>query len=115
MTATVKHFDVLDFVDQSKALGVDEKVAKYQARQIEQAIEIAVDIIKQDVENKELATKGDVMSMKSEITSIKSDIALINAAIRESELKIEARLIKWVVSTGIATILALAGLFKYMH
>lgn len=36
-TVVIKHFDTLDYVEKSTALGVDERIAKYQARQIEQA------------------------------------------------------------------------------
>ena len=80
-TFTVKHFDVLDFVEKSKSLGVDEKVAIFQARQIEQAIDIAV----AQIENKELTTKKDL-----------------------AELKLE--LVKWVVGVGIVSVSTLSGI-----
>lgn len=172
MTALAKHFDVLSFVEKSQELGVDEKIAKYQARQIEQAIDIAVSLAKEDLENKEIATKADIdiakynfESLKSDLVVIKADlaevktdlngfknevktefntvkvdinelrddftafknevkieIALINSNLRETELKlqkeikeIETKLIKWVVGTGITTIITLAGLLKYFH
>lgn len=80
MTFTAKRFDALDFVDKSKELGVDEKVAKYQARQIEQAIEIAVNSIKADMETKELATKLDIkeleLKLSAEIQKSKIDTIL---------------------------------------
>ncbi len=77
--AVMRHFDLLDFVDKSKELGVDEKVAKYQARQIEQAIEIAVDTVRFEIENKELATKNDIKELELKIGS----------NIKESELRLE--------------------------
>lgn len=90
----MRHFDVLDYVDQSRALGVDEKVAKYQARQIEsaigqaidQAVEIAVQASKAEIENKELATKGDIKAL--EITT-SENIKALEKEIRALDLKIE--------------------------
>lgn len=66
-TAAIRHFDLLDYVEKSKSLGVDENIAKYQARQIEQAINIAVDTARTEVENKELATKKDMAELKAEL------------------------------------------------
>lgn len=66
-TAAIRHFDLLDYVEKSKSLGVDENIAKYQARQIEQAISIAVDTARTEVENKELATKKDMAELKAEL------------------------------------------------
>ena len=62
-TLTIKHFDVHDFVKKSKELGVDEKVAEYQARQIEQAIDIAVTVVKEELRAEELATKKDLKEL----------------------------------------------------
>ncbi len=98
MTAiAMRHFDVLDYVDQSRALGVDEKVAKYQARQIEsaigqavdQAVETAVQTMKIDLENKELATKGDIGRVEVNIKSIEENIKVIEKDIKALDLKIE--------------------------
>ena len=75
-TLAPKHFDSLDFVEKSKELGVDENVAKYQARQFEQAIEIAISSVKYDIKDKELATKGDVreseLRLQKEISNSKN-------------------------------------------
>ena len=61
---SVKHFDALDFVDKSKALGVNEHVAKYQARQFESVIDIAINTIRIDIESRELATRQDVKDLE---------------------------------------------------
>lgn len=85
------HFDLLDFVDQSKALG-----------------------------------KGDIAVINS---TLREEIALVNSKIRESELNLqkeikaieiklietEAKLIRWVVGTGITSMLAIVSLLKYVH
>jgi len=75
-TLAVKHFDVLDYVDQSRALGADEKLAKYQARQIEQAIEIAVTTARTEIENKELATKKDIKELELKIGQAKFEVII---------------------------------------
>lgn len=72
----LKHFDALDFVDKSKALGADENLAKYQARQIEQAIEIAVTTARTEIENKELATKKDIKELEIRIGQAKFEVII---------------------------------------
>ena len=56
-----------------------------------QAIETVINDI---VSNQELVTKSDLL-----------------VALKELEIK----LIKWVIGTGIAGVLAIAGLIKYIH
>ncbi|MBX9867816.1 MAG: hypothetical protein K2Y14_12965 [Burkholderiales bacterium] len=56
MAITIKHFDILEFVNKAKAAGVDPEFAEYQARQMEQVIEVAIATI----ESKDLATKQDI-------------------------------------------------------
>ena len=68
MTAhVIRHFDALDYVDRSRALGVDENVAKYQARQMEQLLDMATENARTAIEAKELATKKDLMEVKFDI------------------------------------------------
>ncbi len=82
MAATIKHFDILDFVKKSKELGVSEPVAEYQARQIEQAIDIAVLTAKEEIHVKDLATSRDMKELELRISS----------NIKELELKLEAKI-----------------------
>jgi len=64
MSVAIKHFDSLDYVEKSKELGVQENIAIYQARQIEQAIDIAINNVKSDIESKELAKKLDLKELE---------------------------------------------------
>lgn len=64
---TANHFDVLEYVKKSKELGVTEQLAEYQARQIEQSIEIAINTVRSEIEHKELATKKDIEIVRKEI------------------------------------------------
>ncbi len=91
-TMTMKHFDVHGYVKKAKELGTSEELAEFQARQIEQAIESAA----YNVESKNLASKADIAELRTELVSV------------------ELRLVKWVLGTGVATILAIAGLLRFM-
>jgi|LauGreDrversion4_2_1035121.scaffolds.fasta_scaffold229105_2 hypothetical protein len=66
-TITTKHFDSLNYVKQAKKLGTSEELAELQARQIEQAIDIAVATIKDEIALKDLATKKDLETTKNQI------------------------------------------------
>ncbi|MDD3267282.1 MAG: hypothetical protein PHC75_08920 [Burkholderiales bacterium] len=74
-TLVMKHFDVLDFVKKSKELGVDERVAELQARQFEQAIDIAVS----NIENRDLVNKHDLektrIALKADIDTVKLELS----------------------------------------
>lgn len=76
MAATIKHFDVLDFVKKSKELGVSEQVAEYQARQIEQAIDIAVSTAKEEIHVKDLATSKDIKELEVKIAESKTQVII---------------------------------------
>lgn len=66
-TVTIKHFDALAYVKKAKELGTDEALAEFQARQMEQAIDVAITTIKEEIALKDLATKRDLESTKNQI------------------------------------------------
>ena len=66
-TITTKHFDSLNYVKQAKKLGTSEELAELQARQIEQAIDIAVATIKDEMKLHDLVTKKDLETTKNQI------------------------------------------------
>ena len=55
---------------------MSEPVAEYQARQIEQSIEIVVNTARAEVENKELATKKDIETVRKEIAESSSKVII---------------------------------------
>lgn len=63
----IRHFDALSYVDRSKALGLDEDLAKYQARQMEELLEMATDNARTTIEARELATKKDLLEVKGDL------------------------------------------------
>ena len=75
-TITTKHFDSLNYVKQAKKLGTSEELAELQARQIEQAIDIAVATIKDEMELHNLATKKDISNLELKIEQSKNQIII---------------------------------------
>lgn len=79
-TLSVKHFDILAYVQQAKKLGTSEELAELQARQIEQAIDIAITTIKEEIMLKDLATKKDLevtkLDLQKEISQASNKIIL---------------------------------------
>lgn len=69
-TLTTRHFDTLEYVKQAKKLGTTEELAEFQAKQIEQAIEVAIS----QIESKELATKQDISLVKQDISLAKLEL-----------------------------------------
>ena len=96
MTAiTMNHFDVFNYVKKSKELGVSEQVAEYQARQIEQSIEIAVNTVRSEIENKELSTKGDIDLVRKDIEMARKDLEKSIETLRKEVAQINTRTIIW--------------------
>lgn len=80
MEFTVKHFDVLDYVNQAKRLGVSQELAELQARQFEHITDVIQEQnTKLDILDKlKPATKGDVreseLRLQKEILLLKNDL-----------------------------------------
>ncbi len=92
MTAiAINHFDVFGYVKKSRELGVSEQVAEYQARQIEQSIEIAVKTARTEIENKELTTRQDLDLAKKElelsIEKVRKEIEIVRKEIAQASNK----------------------------
>jgi len=91
MAMTLNHFDVLDYVKKSREMGVPEQVAEYQARQIEHSIEIAVNTVKTEIENKELAKKKDIdivrKELGKEIEVVRKEIEIVRKEIAQASNK----------------------------
>lgn len=87
MTVRIMKFDPIHYARQLRAAGVSQEQADVQA----QAMEL---IISDIVTNQDLVTKKDLEKVVA-------------------ELKFE--LVKWILGAGVATIIALAGLLKFIH
>ena len=59
--------------------------------------ELEVFTVRTEIENKELATKQDIACLQRDLMAA------------------ELRLVKWIIGTGLAGILAIVGLIKYVH
>lgn len=102
-------FDPIEYAKQLRKAGVSQEQAEVQAQTMERVI---TDVL----ENQDLATKRDLNDLKNEI---KNEINKLenkleyNTKTMISELKVD--LIKWILGTGVAAILALYGILKYVH
>jgi len=82
----------------------------------EQAEGIA-DALAEAMSGAELATKADVLAtvegakteLKTEIASVKGDIAVLSERVDRRCAETDARLIRWVVGTGVAAVVAICG------
>ena len=83
-----KNFDALDYVKTSKAFGVNEELAEFQARQIENAVEMTTENIKEELTVRDLATKTDILLLKAEF---KAEMGALRTEFYElkTELKVE--------------------------
>ena len=110
MSRAEKHFDALDFVKKSKALGVKDELAEYQARQLENVIDIAAFTARQEFNVHELATKTDLKQLEVEIVKFGVEIKQIESKL---EIKIEQYrydTLKFVIWTGVGVVIFLGGL-----
>ena len=75
----------------------------------EQAEGIA-DALAEAMSGAELATKADVtIAIDGAKAELKADIAVLSERIERRSAETDARLIRWVVGTGVAAVLALGG------
>ncbi len=97
---SMKHFSAVDFMQRLKKANFTDEQAEILAKETEELFSNVIEQVKVEFDHKDLATKGDIR--ESELR-LQKEIALI-----------EAKLIKWILGTGIGSILAIAGLLKFM-
>lgn len=121
---SIKYFDTLEYVKKSTEIKDPGDLAAYQIKQIELAIETAVRYVKndvhEDINNKQLATKGDVNALKNDIqelrNELKGDIKDVRGEIKDvrGEIKdLRYDTLKFIVWTGVAVILTLGGILAH--
>ncbi len=97
-TMTTIMFDILEFVNKSKELGVDEKVAELNARHIEQLAE---------------AMEQRMQDQRHQIEALKLQELCSKGDLRESELRLQKEIEivrKEVAQTGVNTIIWVSGI-----
>lgn len=130
--AATHYFDILDYVRKAKEIKDPEALAEYQVKQIEAVVDQViqqvtqqtkeeVNCLREEIANKELATKYDIELVKYDIELVKKDLELaklelkkdIEMAKEETNSKI-AQLkydtIKFVVWTGIGVVAFLGSM-----
>lgn len=128
---SIKYFDTLEYVKQSSEIKDPGALAAYQVKQMELAIETAVRYVKndvhEDINNKQLATKGDIGILKNEINDVRNEIKDVRNEIKDvrNELKSDIKdvrgeikdlrydTLKFIVWTGVAVIFTLGGILAH--
>lgn len=107
---TMKHFDVLAYVQQARKLGVSEELAEFQARKIGSISDIiqenhhkieALKKIKSDKKGLEIR-KSKIEILRNEIETIRKETDII---------MMKNKLIRWMLGVGAGTILSIVWLF----
>ena len=88
-TITAKHFSVVDYMQRLKKANFTDEQAETIAKETEELISNVLEQATINLDKRELSTKQDLVML-------------------------EIRLIKWVIGTGLTTILAIAGLLKFI-
>ncbi len=100
MVAIAITFDPIEYSKQMRNAGFNQEQAEIQAQTIEKIIHDITTTTSQD-----LVTKSD----------LKTSLKEMELQLQKEMMNIKIELIKWVLGTGVATILAIAGLLKYIH
>lgn len=100
-------FNIVEYIQKLRKAEFTQLQAETIAQETELLIESVIDQTKNAIDSKELATKGD-------IELVKRDIELVKRDIEQAKLEIETRLIKWMIGTGTAGVIAVAGILKIM-
>lgn len=112
MTAVaMRRFDLVDYIDKSRALGVSEDVAKFQARRMEELLEIAVNNTLAETEARELATRQDLINTENALRKdlinsenlLKLEIEKNKSELKQDILKSKIELVFWVAGMFIAS------------
>lgn len=88
-TISIKHFSWIDFIQGLKAAKFTDTQAEYLAKKTEDLIENVLEHSKHELENRDLATKGDILSIKQDIKETKKGIKELELQIEKLALKIE--------------------------
>ena len=88
------HFDAISHLKQLRLAGFNQEQAEIQTVALER-------VISSIGNNLELSTKQDIQVAKQDIQ------------VEIANLRVE--LIKWILAVGVGTVVALAGIVKYIH
>lgn len=114
---SIKYFDTLEYVKKSTEIKDPGALAAYQIKQIESAIETAVRYVKndvhEDINSKQLATKGDIRVLKDEIKEVRNELKSDIKDVRGEIKDLRYDMLKFIVGTGVASILTLGGMIAH--
>lgn len=133
---TIKYFDTFEYVRKSKEIKDPEDLAAYQVKQIESAIETAVQFVQHDIHNKDFSTKADVTETKTELktdiqavktelkdeiqavrTELKDEIQTVRTELKNDIINLDLKIaelrydmLKFIIWTGLGGVIALGGM-----
>lgn len=107
-------FNIVEYIQKLRKAEFTQLQAETIAQETELLIESVIDQTKNTIDSKELSTKGDIGLIKRDVELIKRDIELIKRDIEQAKLEIETKLIKWMIGTVTAGVVAMAGILKIM-
>ncbi len=112
-TIAVAYFSAVESIKKLREANFTEEQAEIVIELIEQQSQIIHEHSNKlnHLENKELATKGDLRETE---LRLQKEIAIVNSNLQKEIVQVKSDLVKWVLGTGIGTILAIAGLLKFM-
>ena len=115
-TITIKHFSAVEYIKKLREVNFTEEQAEIVAEIFEQQQQIMQEQANEisQLKNQELATKGDIALVRGEVREAELRLLKEIEFVRRDVIQVKSDLIKWVLGTGIATILAIAGLLKFM-
>lgn len=127
-TMTIKYFDTLEYVKKSKEITDPEALAAYQVKQIETAIETAVQYVKKDssiditqvrdeINNKNWATKNDIINLRNElkndIISLRGELMTVKSELELKIANLRFEMIKFIVWTGVGSVMLLGSMMAH--
>jgi hypothetical protein len=137
---SIKYFDTPEYVQKSKKIKDQGDLAEHQAKQIESALETAVQYVKTDytqqietlrneVHNQDLASKGDLFTVRNELkaeitvarnelktdietvrTELKTDIASVRTELKGDIKDLRYDTLKFIVWTGVSVVVSVGGM-----
>ena len=99
----VKHFSWVDFIQGLKAAKFTDVQAEYLAKNAENLVENVLEHAKHELENKGLATKGDVLLLKQDIKALELEVKQ-NIKTLESEVKQDIKALELEVKQDMKTL-----------
>lgn len=89
LTFNYPKFDVVEYIKKLRSVGVNQEVAEVQAQELEHVLVDMVEQTKKVIDDKDLATKGDIENVRLELEKCKLEL---QKEIKTLEFNLEVKL-----------------------